>query len=448
MGGYTVTESCRGCIGHACKQACPKGAISIDNKHRASIDKSKCVNCGLCAKACPFGAIYNFRRPCQKACPVGAIAMDENLSAKIDYSKCIVCGSCTQKCPFGAIAAKTFITFVIEHLRKNILAEKKRPIYAMLAPSIVAQFPGISLAQIVEALKLLGFTDVVEVAVGADFVTRNETRELVEKKILTSSCCPAFIFYIKKFKPELADKISHNPSPMGQIGKMVKQQSPDALTVFIGPCNAKKDERSKPEVRPFVDYVLTFAELRAMFAARDIDLTQLKGVFLDHASPFGRGFARTGGLTDAVIQALKEMDINDFKVSVYACDGIRECIKALDDLASGKSPYNFIEGMSCVGGCVCGPESLTHNPIVGKISVQNHGKTAKYQTIADSLAFNTGENQPMTKSKSAEKTNSKTTNLVSMTKDVKPKPLPKVMSAEELIKESPENKQSEHEDNK
>ncbi|MCQ2957084.1 MAG: 4Fe-4S binding protein [Mycoplasmoidaceae bacterium] len=142
MGGYTVTESCRSCIGHACKQACPKNAISIDASHRAHIDKDKCVNCGLCAKACPFGAIYNFRRPCQKACPVGAITMDENLSAKIDYTKCIACGACTQKCPFGAIAAKTFMTFVIDHIRNNILATKKRPIFAIVAPSIAAQFSG------------------------------------------------------------------------------------------------------------------------------------------------------------------------------------------------------------------------------------------------------------------------------------------------------------------
>ncbi len=403
MGGYTVTETCRGCIGHACKQACPKGAVSIDANHRAHIDKTKCVNCGLCSKACPFGAIYNFRRPCQKACPVGAITMDENLSAKIDYNKCITCGQCTQKCPFGAIAAKTFITFVIDHIRNNILATKKRPIFAMLAPAVVAQFPGIKLEQIVESLKLLGFTDVVEVAIGADIVTRNEAKELVEKKLLTSSCCPAFISYIQKFQPELADKISHNPSPMGQTGKIIKEKYPDALTVFIGPCAAKKDERSRPEVRPYVDYVLTFGELRAMIAARDIDVSKLKGISLDQASPFGRNFARIGGLTDAVVQALKEMDIKDFKLSAHACNGMKECIKALDELASGTSKYNFIEGMCCEGGCVCGPESLNHNLAVGRTFVQAHARTAKNKTIGDSIKANTGEKEPMKKADAAAK---------------------------------------------
>ncbi len=388
MGGYTVTETCRGCIGHACKQACPKGAISIDANHRAHINKEKCVNCGLCSKACPFGAIYNFRRPCQKACPVGAITMDENLSAKIDYNKCITCGQCTQKCPFGAIAAKTFITFVIDHIRNNILATKKRPIFAMIAPAVVAQFAGIKLSQIVEGLKILGFTDVVEVAAGADLVTYNEAKELIEKKILTSSCCPAFISYINKFHPEIRDKISSNPSPMAQTGKIIKERFPDALTVFIGPCAAKKDERSKPEVRPYVDYVLTFSELRAMYAARDIEVDKLKGINLDHASSFGRNFARVGGLTDAVKEALKELNINDFKLSAYSCNGMKDCIKAIEDLSSGTSQYNFIEGMSCEGGCVCGPESLNHNVAVGKAFVQAHGRTATNKTILDSLKTN------------------------------------------------------------
>ncbi len=385
MGGYTVTESCRGCIGHACKQACPKGAISVDSQHRAHIDKEKCVNCGLCAKACPFGAIYNFRRPCQKACPTGAITMDENLSAKIDYSKCIACGNCTQKCPFGAIAAKTFITFVIDHIRNNILATKKRPIFAIVAPSVAAQFPGVRIEQVIEGIKKLGFTDVVEAALGADIVSENESKELVEKKVLTSSCCPAFVAYIQKFHPELKDKISHNPSPMTQTGKVIKAKHPDALTIFIGPCTAKKDERSKPDVRPFVDYVLTFTELRAMFAARDIEVERLKGEPFDNASPYGRNFARMGGLSEAVVQALKEFDIKDFKLSSLACSGMKECIKAIEDLSNGTSRYNFIEGMACEGGCICGPESINHNTAVGKAFVNAYSRNATNKTLKSSI---------------------------------------------------------------
>ncbi len=383
MGGYTVTESCRGCIGHACKQACPKGAITVDGHHRAHIDKEKCVNCGLCAKACPFGAIYNFRRPCQKACPVGAITMDENLSAKIDYTKCITCGQCTQKCPFGAIAAKTFMTFVIDHIRNNILATKKRPIIAMVAPSIVAQFPGVRIEQIIEGISQLGFSNVVEVASGADVVAYGETKELAEKKMLFTSCCPAFFDYVQKFHPELKDKISHQGSPMATTGKIIKQKYPDALTVFIGPCTAKKAERSRPEVRPYIDYVLTFVELRAMFSARDVEVEKLKGVALDEASPFGRNFARVGGVSEAVLQGLKELDIKDFKLSSLACSGMKECIRAIDAIAAGNNKYNLIEGMACEGGCICGPESLNHNYSVGRAFVQSHGRQATAKTITD-----------------------------------------------------------------
>ncbi len=384
MGGYTVTESCRSCIGHACKQACPKGAISIDAHHHAHIDKEKCVNCGLCAKACPFGAIYNFRRPCQKACPVGAITMDENLSAKIDYSKCITCGNCTQKCPFGAISDKTFMTFVIDHIRNNILATKKRPIYAIVAPSIVAQFPRFKIEQIYEGIINLGFTNICEAALGADIVAMQETKELIAKKVLTSSCCPAFVDYILKFHPELKDKVSEALSPMAETAKQIKKLHPNALTVFIGPCTCKKMERCKPNIRPYVDYVLTFVELRAMFAARDIDLNEYKGISMDDASGYARNFARSGGVNDAVSRAIRELDIKNFKLTSLSCNGMRDCIKALENLSTGVSPYNYIEGMACEGGCVCGPGSLNQSPAVGKAYVQNHARMAGHKTILES----------------------------------------------------------------
>ncbi len=426
MGGYTVTESCRGCIGHACKQACPKGAITVDGHHRAHIDKEKCVNCGLCAKACPFGAIYNFRRPCQKACPVGAITMDENLSAKIDYTKCITCGQCTQKCPFGAIAAKTFMTFLIDHIRNNILSTKKRPIIAMVAPSIAAQFPGVSIEQIVEAITQLGFSHVVEVASGADIVAKHESRELAEKKLLFSSCCPAFFEYVRKFHPELKDRISASLSPMATLGKVLKQKHPDSLTVFIGPCTAKKAERNRPEVRPYVDYVLTFAELRAMFSARDIEIEALQGKPFDFASPFGRNFGRVGGVSEAAIEALKELDIKDFKVASLACSGMRECIRAIDAIANGEKKYNFIEGMACEGGCICGPESLNHNYSVGRAFIQSHARKATNKTILEAVKKN-GDIQE----------EPKPSKMPSVSQHgVKSQPTSKSMPVEEMIKKA------------
>jgi len=389
MGGYTVTNSCRGCIGHACVVACPKQAITVDSEHHAHIDKTKCINCGLCAKSCPFGAIYNFRRPCQKACHTGAITMDENLAAKIDKNKCVSCGACLQKCPFGAIVDRTQIVPIINELKK-VLSDRENnrdehEFYAVVAPSIASQFAPYTVEQVAEGLVSLGFTKVTEAALGADMVAWGESKELVEKQILTSSCCPAFVEYVLKFHPELKDKISHNLSPMAQIAKVIKERHPNAKVCFIGPCTAKKMEALKPAVSKYVDYVMTFSELRGLFGARDINVDQLQGITLDDATSYGRGFAKCGGLSSAVMQVLKEMDIKDFKLSPLSCDGMEQCIKALSNLAKGDSTYNFIEGMACEGGCVGGPSNLSHNTLRSKFLVDTHGKKSKKKTVKESI---------------------------------------------------------------
>ena len=102
VGGYEVTDSCRGCIAHRCEDVCPVGAISFDKHQKAHINKEKCVNCGKCASVCPYSAIANRKRPCEAACKVGAIGKDEQQFAHIDNSKCISCGACVYQCPFGA----------------------------------------------------------------------------------------------------------------------------------------------------------------------------------------------------------------------------------------------------------------------------------------------------------------------------------------------------------
>lgn len=387
MGGYTVTNSCRGCLGHACTLACPKKAITIDADHHAHIDKSKCINCGACARACPFGAIYNFRRPCQKACHTGAITMDENLAAKIQYDKCISCGACMQKCPFGAIVDKSQIVEIIEELKQRLDAKKNgnkvKPFYCVVAPSIAAQVFPTTVEQAVEGLIQLGFTNVVEAALGADIVALGEAQELVEKKKLTSSCCPAFVEYIIKAHPELKKYVSHNLSPMAEIAKKIKEKHPDATICFVGPCTAKKKEALQPYDKSYVDYVMTFAEARALFNARDIQIDKLKGMPLDDASAYGRGFARCGGLADAVKEVLKEMGKEDFKLCPVSCNGMEECIKALKAWEAGDQTYNFIEGMVCEGGCVGGPASLTHKNVYSKFAVDKHGQKSTKKSIKD-----------------------------------------------------------------
>ena len=382
--GYEVTDSCRGCLAHRCEDVCKRGAISFDHNHVAHIDKTKCVECGQCAKVCPFAAIVNRKRPCQIACKVKAISINDDNAAAIDNNKCIQCGACVYQCPFGAISDKSYILNVIDIIKKSQNNEKYK-VYAVVAPSISSQFTYAKLGQVISGLKELGFYTVVEAALGADMVAMEESKELSEKEFLTSSCCPAFVQYIKSSFPTLLPNVSHNLSPMAMLAKYIKETSENAKVVFIGPCTAKKAEAQLDSVKPYVDAVLTFEELQALFDSKDIDTTTLEEDVLDNASYFGRIFARSGGLSDAVKQALDEQKI-DFTVKPAVCDGIEACKVALLKKSKNVLDANFIEGMACVGGCIGGAGCLTHGE-KNKAQVDDYGREAFEKTISDAVAI-------------------------------------------------------------
>ncbi len=381
--GYEVTDSCRGCLAHRCEDVCKKGAISFDHNHVAHIDKSKCVECGQCAKVCPFAAIVNRKRPCQISCKVKAISINEDNAASIDNDKCIQCGACVYQCPFGAITDKSFILNVIDLIKKSE-SNKKYKVYAMVAPSISSQFTYAKLGQVITGLKELGFYTVVEAALGADMVAHAESKELSEKGFLTSSCCPAFVQYVKTAFPKLLPLVSHNLSPMATLAKYIKGTDDKAKIIFIGPCTAKKAEAQLESVKPYVDAVLTFEELQALYDSRNIDITTLEEDVLDNASYFGRIFARSGGLSDAVKQGLKEQNIS-FDLKAIPCDGIDECRIALLKKSKNVLDANFIEGMACVGGCIGGAGCLTHGE-KNKAEVDKYGKEALEKTISDAIS--------------------------------------------------------------
>ena len=311
--GYSVTDSCRGCLAHRCEDVCPRGAISFDHNHVAHIDKTKCIECGKCAEVCPYSAITNRKRPCQVACKVKAIDINVDGAAAINDEKCTSCGACVYRCPFGAISDKSYILNVIDLIKRSENNTKYK-VYAVVAPSISSQFSYAKLGQVIKGLKELGFHTVVEAALGADLVAMSEARELTEKGFLTSSCCPAFVSYIKSEFPDLAQHISHNLSPMVEISKYIKKTDPGAKAIFIGPCTAKKAEAQLEKAKPYVDAVLTFEELQALFDSKTMDITTLEEDVLDNASYYGRIFARSGGLSDAVVQALKEQGLEREKV--------------------------------------------------------------------------------------------------------------------------------------
>ena len=382
VGGYEVTNACRGCLAHRCEDVCKRGAISFDENHVAHIDKTKCVECGACAKVCPYTAIVGRKRPCQNACKVKAISMNENKAAAIDNNKCISCGACVYQCPFGAIMDKSYILDAIELLKNR---DGKNKVYAIVAPSISSQFTYAKLGQVITGMKKLGFHTVVEAALGADMVAQAESKELAEKGFLTSSCCPAFVAYIKKNFPALVPFVSHNLSPMGAISKYIKETEENAKIIFIGPCTAKKAEVQLDSVKPYVDVVLTFVELQALFDSRDLDITTLEEDVLDNASYYGRIFARSGGLSDAVAEGLKEQGLEDFKLNACACDGIEACRVALLKKSKNLLDANFIEGMACIGGCIGGAGCLTHGE-KSKTEVDKYGMLAHEKTITEAVS--------------------------------------------------------------
>ena len=377
-GGYEITSACRGCLAHRCKEACKRDAISIGHDQKAYIDKTKCVECGLCAKACPFNAIHNYKRPCEQSCEVKSISMGKDKEAVIDYETCLACGLCVLACPFGAITDRSYILDAID-----LLTHRKGKVYAIVAPAIVGQFPQGTLGQLVHAIKLLGFDEVLEVALGADMVAENESAELEEKGFLLSSCCPSFVAYVEKNFPQFKAHISHNLSPAGTLAKYLKERAPESKVVFIGPCTAKKTERQREEYKNLVDCVLTFGELQALIDGKGIEIEKLSEESLEQASPYGRKFARSGGVAGAVKEALQERGSN-FEVKAVACSGLDECKAALLKKSRGVLDANFIEGMACANGCVGGAGCMIRDE-KNSAYVEDYGNNSAHKTIHSAL---------------------------------------------------------------
>jgi iron only hydrogenase large subunit-like protein len=310
--------------------------------------------------------------------------MGQNRAAEIDNNKCISCGACVYQCPFGAITDKSFILDVIDLIKKSE-SNQNYKVYAVIAPSIAGQFNYARLGQVITALGRLGFYHVVEAALGADMVAFEESKELSKTDdLLISSCCPSFVNYISKNHPELESHVSRNLSPMAVISKYMKAKDPDCKIVFIGPCTAKKMEIQSESVRPYVDCAITFEELQALFDSNDIDVTDLTDGVLDNASYFGRIFARSGGLADAIKQGLKEQGLDDFEYNPISCNGIQECKSALLKASLGELKNNFIEGMACIGGCIGGAGCLRHEE-KNKKDIDKYGMEAYEKSITEAI---------------------------------------------------------------
>lgn len=354
ISSYVVTDNCQNCIGKACINACNFGAIEM-GRHRSHIDPAKCKECGKCAQACPYHAIAALKRPCKFSCPVDAISYDEYGISVINEEKCIRCGLCIHRCPFGAIGSKTFMVDVIKAIKSD------HPVYALVAPATEGQFgEHITMNSWKKAMKAVGFTDLVEVGLGGDMTAAYEAEEWAEAykngKKMTTSCCPAFVNMVKKHYPELIENVSTTISPMCAVSRMLKAKEPDAITVFIGPCISKKSEVKDHAIEGNADYALTYSEIRAMMHAKNVELEEDDNSYQE-SSIYGKRFANSGGVTEAVLQSLKESD-DEIAATVNKCNGAAECKKALLLMKVGRLPEDFIEGMICEGGCVGGPSAF------------------------------------------------------------------------------------------
>ena len=385
-GGMIVTDVCRGCLMHSCKEVCPKDAITIVD-HRCFIDKTKCIECGKCASVCPYSAIIAQKRPCIKSCKVKAISINDEDKAVIDNNKCIACGACIVSCPFGAISDKSLVLDIIKMLKESENNKRYR-CYAVIAPAIVSQCRFGRIEQVVTAIKKLGFHQVVEAALGADITLYNEANEFKEKAetsenpVMTTSCCPAFVRFVETNFPELKDAISSSVSPMVMTAKLIKHSDPTAKVVFIGPCAAKKMEYTLEKTGGMIDSVMSFEELQAFVDARGIDTTQCEDTILDNASFYGRIFAKSGGLALGVADVAKSLGVEGVKPCVM--NGIDQCRQHLTLLRAKKETANFFEGMACDGGCVGGPLSITRSPR-NVFDVDKYGNSAKEKNIDGSV---------------------------------------------------------------
>ncbi|MBQ8649391.1 MAG: 4Fe-4S binding protein [Clostridia bacterium] len=297
-----------------------------------TLKKSNCKNCYKCIRHCP----------------VKSIRFSGN-QAHIIGNECILCGQCFVVCPQDAKQ------IVDETEKVKVMLQSGARVVVSLAPSFIANYEGVGIKSMRNALKQLGFFDVEETAVGATFVKSEYERILKEdnKDILISSCCHSVNLLIQKYFPNELQYLADVVSPMQAHGLDLKKRYPDAKVVFIGPCVAKKDEAEHYE--GIIDAVLTFEELTAWLNDEGIELTQ---EILKNEQSRARLFPTTGGI-------LKTMQEREEKYTYMAIDGVENCIAALKDIESGKIHNCFIEMSACIGSCIGGPvmEKYHRSPV-------------------------------------------------------------------------------------
>lgn len=318
---------------------------------------------------------------CIKRCPFDAISIKPKSGIDINPDLCMGCSECIDGCASEKLKASTDIIPALRAVRSS-----KELVYAMIAPAFLGQFSEqVTPGKLRTAMKQVGFDGMVEVALFADILTLKEALEF-DKNIkeesdfqLTSCCCPMWIAMIKKIYHELMPHVPGAVSPMIACARSIKVLHPQAMTVFIGPCLAKKAEAREHDLAGDVDYVLTFQEIQNIFDALGIHPEQLEESDKDHSSKAGRIYARAGGVSEAVESTVRSINPNrKITVKTKRSDGVPACKAMINELLDGKSDANFYEGMGCRGGCVGGPRSIT-SVEAGTKAVNEYGEDSPFQ---------------------------------------------------------------------
>ena len=307
-----------------------------------TLKKSNCKNCYKCIRHCP----------------VKAIRFSGN-QAHIISDECILCGQCFVVCPQNAKE------IVDEREKVKVLLQGEEPVVVSLAPSFIANYEGVGIESMRRALKKLGFYDVEETAIGATIVKKEYERMLREedRDIVISSCCHSINLLIQKYFPSLLGYLADVVSPMQAHCLDIKKRIPNAKTVFIGPCVAKKDEAQS--YKDIVDAVLTFEELTKWLEEEQVELEQ--EIDSEEYSR-ARFFPTTGGV-------VKTMEKDYLRYNYIALDGVEKCIVALRDIEKGNVHKCFIEMSACAGSCSGGPVMEKNNFFS---PVKNYGTIADY----------------------------------------------------------------------
>ena len=325
------------------------------------------------------------RAACAARCPFDAMHVGEDGNMVIDPEKCVGCADCIDGCAREKLKASTDILPALKAVRSS-----KGLAYALVAPAFLGQFSeAVTPGKLRTALKAVGFDGMIEVALFADILTLKEALEF-DRNIhteadyqLTSCCCPMWIAMIRKIYHDLMPHVPGSVSPMVACARTVKTLYPDALTVFIGPCLAKKAEAREKDLQGAVDYVLTFSEMQGIFELLGIDPARMEESDKDHSSRAGRIYARSGGVSEAVKDTVERLS-PDRKITIRTrqADGIPACRAMMNDILAGNGGGNFYEGMGCRGGCVGGPRAVTPAE-EGRKAVNVYGDVALYHTPAE-----------------------------------------------------------------